>query len=123
MLERRLIGVATLKPRLDAPVKVGERVDPVGGGRCTLSPDGMKRQQRSGANIDRLVESRFRLDASICTGDSGGPILSRVSNEVVGVISASVMDANETTKGRSEFTRLDRWRPVFSNAKLIAEGA
>jgi hypothetical protein len=33
------------------------------------------------------------------------------------------MDADERTRGRSEFTRLDQWRPVFAAAKLIAEGA
>jgi hypothetical protein len=33
------------------------------------------------------------------------------------------MDGSEDTVGRSEFTRLDHWRPIFANAKLIAEGA
>lgn len=123
VLERRLIGVATLKPRLDEPVAVGESVDPVGFGRCALSADGIRRQHRKGGTIDRLLDTRFRLDAAICPGDSGGPVLSRKTGEVVGVISASVMDGSESTTGRSEFTRLDRWRPVFSTAKLVAEGA
>jgi hypothetical protein len=38
------------------------------------------------------------------------------------VISSSVMDGSETTTGRSEFTRLDRWRPVFANSQAIAQG-
>ncbi len=122
VLERRLIGVATLKPRLDKPIELQEHVDPVGFGRCALSADGIRRQHRKGGKIDRVLESRFRLDAAICPGDSGGPVLSKKTGEVVGVISASVMDGNEQTIGRSEFTRLDRWRPVFSTAKLIAEG-
>jgi hypothetical protein len=70
-----------------------------------------------------LLDTRFRLDAAICPGDSGGPVLSRKTGEVVGVISASVMDGSEQTTGRSEFTRLDKWRPIFSAAKMIAEGA
>jgi hypothetical protein len=32
------------------------------------------------------------------------------------------MDGNENTLGESEFTRVDSWLPVFSNAKYIAEG-
>ncbi len=123
VLERRLIGVATLKPRLDRTVDLGESVDPVGFGRCALSEDGIRRRHRQGGKVDRILDTRFRLNAAICPGDSGGPILSRKSGEVVGVISASVMDASEHTTGRSEFTRLDKWRPVFSAAKLIAEGA
>ena len=123
VLERRLIGVATLKPRLDQTIEVGEAVDPVGFGRCALSADGIRRQHRKGGSVDRLLDTRFRLDAAICPGDSGGPVLSRKTGEVVGVISASVMDGSEATTGRSEFTRLDRWRPIFSTAKLIAEGA
>jgi hypothetical protein len=122
VLERRLIGVATIKPRLDKPVDLEEWVDPVGFGRCSLSADGIRRRHRKGGMIDRLLDSRFRLDAAICPGDSGGPVLSKKTGEIVGVISASVMDGSEQTTGRSEFTRLDRWRPVFSAAKLIAEG-
>jgi V8-like Glu-specific endopeptidase len=122
VLERNLVGVATVKPRLEKTVELGEGVNPVGFGRCLLSGDGIRRQNRKGGKVDRVLESRFRLDAAICPGDSGGPVLSRRTGEVVGVISASVMDGSEATTGRSEFTRLDKWRPIFSTAKLIAEG-
>jgi hypothetical protein len=33
------------------------------------------------------------------------------------------MDGSESTLGKTEFTRVDRWRRVFSNAKLVAEGS
>jgi hypothetical protein len=122
VLERKLIGMATVSPRLDAPPEKGEPVEPVGFGRCSLSADGIRRKERVGGNVDRIMDSRFRLAAAICPGDSGGPALSGRSGEVVGVISASVMDGSEQTVGRSEFSRLDRWRPVFAAAKLIAEG-
>jgi V8-like Glu-specific endopeptidase len=123
VLERKLEGVATIKPRLDGTVDLGEAVDPIGFGRCSLSSDGIRRQHRKGGKVDRVLDTRFRLDAAICPGDSGGPVLSRRTREVVGVISASVMDGSEATVGRSEFTRLDKWRPIFATAKLVAEGA
>lgn len=122
VLERKLIGVATAKPRLDAAPRLGEHASPVGFGRCALSSEGISRHQRSGGPIDRLLDARFRLSASICPGDSGGPILADGSKEVLGVISAAVMDGSDKTVGRAEFTRLDRWRAVFASAKAIAEG-
>jgi len=123
VLERRLIGVATAKPRLDEPPKQGELVDPVGFGRCALSNEAIHRRQRSGGRVDRVMDLRFRLDASICPGDSGGPAVSGANGEVVGIISAAVMDGSEQTRGRAEFTRLDHWRSVFATAKLLSEGA
>jgi len=123
VLERKLIGVATLPPRLDRAPRMSEPVRPIGFGRCALSRDGIRRKQRIGGHVDVLRAGRFRLDAAICPGDSGGPAISVETGELIGVVSASVMDGNEATVGRSEFTRLDHWRPVFSNAKLIAEGA
>ena len=122
VLERPLIGVVTLPPRLDAPPADHEYVDPVGFGRCALSGDGIRRKQRQGGRIDKIRDDRFKLNAAICPGDSGGPAVAETGH-VLGVISKSVMDANERTVGRSEFTRVDHWRPLFSNAKLIAEGA
>jgi hypothetical protein len=123
VLERKLIGVATVKPRLDRAPELGERVDPVGFGRCALSADAIHRHQRIGGQIDKVLETRFRLSASICPGDSGGPALSAKSGEVLGVISAAVMDGSENTPDRAEFTRLDRWRSVFAMAKAVAEGS
>jgi V8-like Glu-specific endopeptidase len=122
VLERKLIGVATARPRLDDAPRVGESVSPVGFGRCALSADAISRKHRAGGRIDRVLDSRFRLDAAICPGDSGGPVLAPGSGEIVGVTSAAVMDGSEATRGRAEFTRLDRWRGVFANAKAIAEG-
>jgi V8-like Glu-specific endopeptidase len=114
--------VGTLPPRLDEAPKIGDSIEPVGFGLCPASEAGIRRKSRQGGRLDALRASRFRLDASICPGDSGGPALSS-TGDLVGVISASAMDGSEATVGRSEFTRLDHWRPVFSNAKLISEGA
>ncbi len=115
-------SVGTLPPRLDQAPQIGDFVEPVGFGLCPASETGIRRKSRQGGRIDALRATRFRLDASICPGDSGGPALSK-AGELVGVISASAMDGSEATVGRSEFTRLDHWRPVFSKAKLISEGA
>lgn len=122
VLERKLIGVATAKPRLDQPPAMGEAVSPVGFGRCAASSESIHRRQRTGGRIDKMMDLRFRLDASICPGDSGGPVVSGSRGDIVGVISAAVMDGSEQTLGRAEFTRLDRWRSVFAAAKLVSEG-
>jgi hypothetical protein len=121
VLERPLAGAASLSPELTRPPQIGEKVTPLGFGRCALSKDGIRRHQRAGGPIERLESGRFQLSAAICPGDSGGPVVSD-SGELLGVISASVMDSHEETRGASEFIRVDRWRAVFSNAKLIAEG-
>ncbi len=123
VLKRRLIGVATLPARLDAPPRIGEGLEPIGFGRCALSGDGIRRKDRIGGRVDHITATAFQFEASICPGDSGGPALSRSKGQVVGVISESVMDGDAHTVGRSEFTRVDQWRPVFANAKAISEGS
>jgi V8-like Glu-specific endopeptidase len=123
VLERRLIGLATLAARLDSPPRLGEEIDPVGFGRCALSNDGVRRKHRHGGVVDRLRAASFLAEAAICPGDSGGPAVSREGGDVIGIVSASVMDGSEETSGRSEFVRLDHWRSVFANARLIADGA
>lgn len=123
VLSRRLIGISTLTPRLEAEPNRREFVDPVGFGRCALSSDAIHRVRRIGGRIDAISSSDFVADASICPGDSGGPAFSRDRGDVVGVISASVMDADENTTGASYFTRLDLWRGLFSAAREIAAGA
>ena len=121
VLERRLHGVTTLPPNLDYSPVVGDEVNPIGFGRCALSRDGIKRQQRDGGPVTVVATDRFELTASICPGDSGGPGISE-SGKLVGLVSASAMDGSDRTQEPSEFTRLDRWRSVFGQAKAIAEG-
>jgi hypothetical protein len=131
VLDRKLVGVLTFAPRHEFAPELGETVDPVGFGRCALSHDGIRRRHRAGSNIDKLTTGHFRLNAAICPGDSGGPALTRKGPDLpdnksawlIGVVSASAMDGSESTLGRTEFTRIDRWRPVFSNAKQVSSGA
>jgi V8-like Glu-specific endopeptidase len=122
VLERKLVGVPTLKTVLDRAPEVGEKIEPVGFGRCALSLDGIRRKHRAAGSVESVRPGHFRLHASICPGDSGGPAITK-SGKVVGVVSASAMDGVESTLEKTDFTRLDRWRPVFSNSQLITEGA
>jgi secreted trypsin-like serine protease len=121
VLDRRLIGLPTRAARIDAPPSLKETITPIGFGRCALSSDALHRRKRPLADIDTLSDARFRATASICPGDSGGPVMS-ASGEVLGVISAAVMDADERTVGRAEFTRLDRFRALFARAEAVAKG-
>jgi hypothetical protein len=121
VLERRLVGVATRHPRLDERPAVGQVLEPVGFGRC-FNSGAMRRTVREGGAIDQVMDTRFRLDASICPGDSGGPVVDKAGGEIVGVISQAVMDGNEKTVGRAEFTRVDAWRALFTQAKFVSDG-
>jgi len=122
VLERRLVGVATRRARLEGPPVVGQEVRPIGFGRCVFTQSTGGRAIRTGGAIEDLAHRRFRLDASICPGDSGGPAVEEDSGEIVGVISAAVMDASDKTLGRAEFTRLDAWAALFTQAQLVVEG-
>jgi hypothetical protein len=122
VLERDLVGVPTRPPVLDDAPAMGEDIEPIGFGQCVLSSSSVHRSARKGGVIDKIKHSRFQLMANICPGDSGGPALDSKTGAVLGVISAAVMDANEATLGRSEFTRLDAWRPLFAAAQMVSDG-
>lgn len=122
VLKRKLIGLATMTPRLDAPPHVGEVAFPVGFGRCTLTADAIKRKDREGGSIRALTSETLHMDAAVCPGDSGGPVFAKGTREVIGVVSLSAMDHDEATKGPSVMARLDAYRLVFAHAKMIADG-
>jgi secreted trypsin-like serine protease len=63
------------------------------------------------------------LQASICPGDSGGPVVARGTREVVGVVSQSAMDGDETTRNATILARIDVYRSLFATARLVADGA
>lgn len=121
VLDRKLVGMPTFEPRLHQAPEIGEEVSPWGFGRCSLNSRTVRRENRLGGKIDKVTEGLFLADASICPGDSGGPVLNP-AREVVGVISASVMDTDATTRGRSHFARLDKYQQLFSAAQEIASG-
>ena len=122
VLSRKLIGLSTMKPRTDAPPKVGEDAYPVGFGRCALSADAIHRKTREGGPVRAITGETIHMDASVCPGDSGGPVFAKGSREIIGVVSLSAMDHDEHTKGPSLMARLDSYRMVFSHAKMLADG-
>lgn len=122
VLSRKLVGLSTMTPRLESPPKVGEDVNPVGFGRCALSSDAIRRRERSGGSIRALTSETLHLDASVCPGDSGGPVFAKGSREIIGVVSLSAMDHDEKTRGPSVMARIDAYRLVFAHARLIADG-
>lgn len=122
VLERKLVGLATMRPRLDKPPKIGEALEPVGFGRCAMSPDAIRRKPRSGGNVRALSGDTLALEASICPGDSGGPLLAKGGHDVVGVISLSAIDGDDRTRELSIAARLDAFRLVFAHARAIADG-
>lgn len=123
VLTRKIIGIVPYTVRLEAAPRVGETVDPAGFGRCALSPDGIRRSSREGGEIGSLQPSTLFVTASVCPGDSGGPVISRGSHEIVGVVSLSAMDADARTRNPSIMARVDSYRPLFAQARLIADGA
>lgn len=122
VLKRKLVGLNTMTPRLDAPPRVGESAYPVGFGRCALSSDAIKRKDRDGGPVRALSAETLHMDAAICPGDSGGPVFAKGSRDIIGVVSLAAMDHDEVTRGPSVMARIDAYRLVFAHAKMIAEG-
>jgi hypothetical protein len=122
VLERHLIGMPTSSARIEAVPQTKDIISVFGFGRCALSQRGIHRTPREPVEIDTVAPRHFEAVASICPGDSGGPVYNS-KMELVGVVSASVMDGDEETKGRSLFTRVDVWRQLFAAAHEISLGA
>jgi hypothetical protein len=122
VLERKLVGLAPIVLR-DAAPRPGQLVFTAGFGRCALSPQGIRRREREGGPIATVSSGVFEAQASVCPGDSGGPVLDRESREIVGVVSLSAMDHDETTTGRSVFARIDAIPKVLAYARQVANGA
>lgn len=122
VLDRRLTGIATHRVEPGDPPTTGIPIVPIGFGRCFLGGSPGGRTIRSGGPITDTWRRGFHVEASICPGDSGGPALNQQTGEILGVISGAIMDANPDTRERAEFTRLDAWRPVFTQAQAVVDG-
>lgn len=123
VLTRKIIGIVPYTVRLEAAPRSGETLDPAGFGRCVLSPDGIRRTAREGGTVEAVSPATLYMTASVCPGDSGGPVISRGSHEIVGVVSLSAMDADARTRSPSIMARVDTFRPLFAQARLVADGA
>jgi V8-like Glu-specific endopeptidase len=123
VLKRKLIGLGAMTLRLEAPPRVGEEASPVGFGRCALSGDAIRRRDRDGGPVRALSAETLHMDASVCPGDSGGPVFATGTREIIGVVSLSAMDYDERTRGPSVMARIDAYRLVFAHARMIADGS
>jgi hypothetical protein len=122
VLERKIVGMSTLSLH-EGPPREGEWVSPQGFGRCALSAEGIRRREREGGPVTIVGAGTFEVRASVCPGDSGGPVLDQATHEVVGVVSLSAMDYDETTAARSVFARVDEMPKLVAYARLVADGA
>jgi S1-C subfamily serine protease len=122
VLERKLPGMPFADVRMHEPPDVGEHVAPWGFGRCSASRGAIRRHGRDGRAVSAVTGGQIVADASICPGDSGGPVFSD-QRDVIGVVSASVMDNDPATLAPSLFTRVDVWTALFSAARAIGDGA
>jgi len=122
VLSRHLIGMPTAPVRLESEPQLKEDLRVLGFGRCALSRDGIHRVPRTSNPIQSIESGHIATTAAICPGDSGGPVYS-IKGDIVGVVSASVMDGDDSTMGLSIFTRVDRWSQLFAAAHEISNGA
>ena len=122
VLSRHLIGIPTVPIRLESEPRKSEELRVYGFGRCALSRDAIHRVPRTSSALQGIEPGHLVATAAICPGDSGGPVYGE-KGELIGVVSASVMDGDEVTPGLSYFTRVDVWPQLFSAAHEIANGA
>lgn len=121
VLSRGLVGVPTASVRFDREPQIGEMIDPVGFGRCATS-DGIRRHAREGGRVRGLTYETLHMFAAVCPGDSGGPAFRRGTTEVVGVMSLSAMDGDESSRGQSVVARIDAYRSLLAHARMIGDG-
>ena len=122
VLARHLIGMPISAARIEAAPEARDGLQVFGFGRCALSHDPVHRSPREAGIIQSVDSGHFEAKAAICPGDSGGPVYSS-REDLIGVVSASVMAGDARTLGRSMFTRVDVWPQLFSAAHEISLGA
>jgi hypothetical protein len=119
VLSRKLVGLAMMQAKLGPSAR---RRGPRPVGRpLPASTDGIHRIHREGrSKAEPRIHLRVRLDLP---GRFRAARPQPEDGEVVGVVSAGVMDDDDQTRDPTTFTRLDAWRSVFVNAQLIADGS
>ncbi len=122
VLSRHLIGVPTVPIRIEQQPRKDEELRIYGFGRCAsrATPFTASRARRARSRASSPATSSPRPPSARAT--RAAPVYGE-KGEIIGVVSASVMDGDETTPGLSLFTRVDVWPQLFSAAHEIANGA
>ncbi len=128
VLSRHLIGMPISVPRIEAAPEHGDPIYLFGFGQCALSHDAVHRvlrdrDKKEPPEVDSVSSGQFLAFASVCPGDSGGPVYSLRRGDLIGVVSATVPHSDERTQTQSVFTRVDRWPQIFSAAHELSLGA
>jgi V8-like Glu-specific endopeptidase len=143
VLERHLIGMPTVPVRIESAPELKEELHVHGFGRCGpsdapfivkdskrgegetvdwIQPGAIHLRFRDSGPIESIGVGQFTAKATICPGDSGGPVYSS-KEDLIGVVAASVMIGDPTSLRTSVFTRVDKWGALFSAAEEISNGA
>ncbi len=128
VLDRPLEGVQQLAMRLDAPVREGDFVVPVGFGGGFVGDIGTRVPReatevlsvgpRHNMTTGAVIGPReFEVDEATCRGDSGGPALDARSGEIVGIVSRGRSCFSE---GNHVYTRIDAYASLARQAILEA---
>jgi V8-like Glu-specific endopeptidase len=137
LLDSPVEGITPAALRLGRATKPGESVTAVGWGVTDKQTSARVRMQRAGLSVEavgpaeHLAKNELRLGESVCSGDSGGPLLS-AKGAVVGVVSrgGNGGDANaahpaDTCTGANAenvFTQVSAF-PALVNEAFAAAGA
>ncbi len=128
VLDRPLEGVQQLQMRLDAPVREGDFIVPVGFGGGFVGDIGTRVPReatqvlsvgpRHNTSTGAVIGPReFEVDEATCRGDSGGPALDAHTGEVVGVVSRGRSCFSE---GNHVYTRIDAYASLARQAIIEA---
>jgi hypothetical protein len=133
VLNRKLLGVATITPSPEPP-RLTDSTTVFGFGVCAGEKwHGVELHERAGGVIEFQNRNQLWGTSTICPGDSGGPVFvvhtERQTGDrtlsLVGVVSTSVMSKQpgDDSYRFSKFTRIDAWPQILSAAQEIAHGA
>jgi hypothetical protein len=132
VLEARLEGIPTRPPRLDGETLPYEDVAAMGFGSthgvwAVPDTDGWRvaevhRTTREGHVVD-VGYSGVRASLVSMGGDSGGPLYSLVTGEILGVVSRGTEpDAHPAQSARTLAARLDTCAGAIARARAMADG-
>jgi V8-like Glu-specific endopeptidase len=137
LLDTDVEGITPAALRLSRATKPGETVTAVGWGLTDKQARARVRMQRPGLAVEavgpaeHLAKNELRLGESVCSGDSGGPLLS-AKGAVIGVVSRGGNGQADTATGPADscmgedaenvFTQVSAF-PALVNKAFAAAGA